>query len=103
MKNKDLDRSAVKFLRSLAHDLKPVVRLGQHGLTEAVTRELDIALTRHELVKVKLAADTREARAEQLAALASATRGTVIQSIGHTGTLYRPHPDTPRIDLKARG
>ena len=100
MTKKDLDRADVKFLRSLAHELKPVVRLGQHGLTEAVTRELDIALSRHELVKVKLAADSREARAAQLEALAASCGGTVVQSIGHTGTLYRANPEQPRIDLK---
>ena len=93
-----LDRAALKFLRSLAHGLKPVVRLGQNGLTDAVTRELDIALDRHELVKVKLAAEDREARDAQLEALASAVDGAVVQRIGHTATLYRAHPERPRID-----
>lgn len=96
-----LDRTQVKFLRSLAHALKPVVRLGQHGLTDAVTHELDGALTRHELVKVKLAADTREARDAQLDALAGAVDGIVVQRIGHTATLYRRNDERPRIDLSA--
>ena len=96
-----LDRAELKFLRSLAHALKPVVRLGQHGLTEAVTRELDGALTRHELVKVKLAGDSREDRDAQLDALATAVDGAVVQRIGHTATLYRRNVERPRIDLAA--
>ena len=101
MKNA-LDRAALTHLRSLAHGLKPVVRLGQQGLTEAVSRELDVALSHHELVKVKLAADSREARDAQLGALADAVGGIVVQRIGHTATLYRANPERPRIDLGAR-
>ena len=93
-----LDRAELKFLRSLAHDLKPVVRLGQNGLTDAVTRELDGALTRHELVKIKLAAADRAARDAQLEALANAVEGAVVQRIGHTATLYRANPERRRID-----
>lgn len=100
MTHKPLDRASLKFLRSLAHGLKPVVRLGQNGLTDAVTRELDIALERHELVKVKLAAEDRSARDAQLEALADAVGGAVVQRIGHTATLYRAHPERPRIDLR---
>lgn len=93
------DRKQIKYLRSLAHALKPVVRLGQQGLTAAITRELDIALDRHELVKVKLAADGREARDAQLEALNVSVRSVVVQQIGHTATLYRANPEQPRIDL----
>jgi len=101
MTTRPLHRAELKFLRSLAHALKPVVRLGQNGLTDAVTRELDGALERHELVKVKLAGDSREARDAQLDALASSAGALVVQRIGHTATLYRENAERPRIDLAA--
>jgi len=102
MTTKTLDREDLKFLRALAHALKPVVRLGQNGLTEAVTHELDGALTRHELVKVKLAAEGKAACRAQAEALAEAVGAAVVQRIGHTATLYRAHPERPRIELGGR-
>ena len=57
-----LSKNQIKFLRSLCHDLKPVVMLGQKGLTNEVLHELDIALNHHELVKIKLSVDDREER-----------------------------------------
>lgn len=88
-----------RYLRTLAHALKPVVRLGQHGLTDAVKHELDLALSHHELVKVKLAAADRDARKAQLDALAVAVGSIVVQHIGHTATLFRRNTDRPRIDF----
>ncbi len=100
MKNdKPLSKDQIKQLRALAHGLKPVVRLGQHGLTAAVTAELDKALEHHELVKVKLAADDRDARKEQLDSLCQSTRSIPIQTIGHTASLYRRNQKKPVINL----
>jgi len=101
MTTTSLSKSQLKFLRSLAHGLKPVVRLGQHGFTQAVADELESSLNHHELVKVKLAADGRDARRDQLEALSKATRAIVIQQIGHTATLYRQNSKKPVIDIKA--
>jgi len=60
MSSKALNKQQLKTLRSMAHALKPVVRLGQNGLTDAVMRELDLALDHHELVKVKITGSDRE-------------------------------------------
>ena len=54
----------IKQLRAIGHKLKPVVTIAGNGLTEGVINELDRALTDHELIKVKLAVGSREARAE---------------------------------------
>lgn len=91
----------MRYLRSLAHGLKPVVRLGQHGLTEAVSKELDIALGHHELVKVKLSIGEKSARLEQLDALCAAVNATCVQQIGHTATLFRRNLKKPVIELSA--
>ena len=52
----------IKQLRAIGHKLKPVVTIAGKGLTEGVIDELDRALTDHELIKVKLAVGSREAR-----------------------------------------
>lgn len=51
-----------QYLKGLAHSLKPVVMLGQHGLTEGVLAEIDAALAHHELIKVRVAGEDRETK-----------------------------------------
>ncbi len=88
-----------RHLRGLAHALKPVVRLGNAGLTEAVALETDRALTHHELIKVKALGSDRDTRDALFAELAERTGSALVQRIGHVAALYRPRPDVPRIVL----
>jgi RNA-binding protein len=90
-----------RHLRGLAHPLKPVVLLGNAGLTPAVVAEADRALTDHELIKVRLPGLERGARDEALAELAQRTSSTMVVRIGHVAVLYRPDPDVPKITLPA--
>ena len=53
----------IKQLRAIGHKLKPVVTVAGNGLTDAVYAELERALSDHELIKIKLAVGSREARA----------------------------------------
>lgn len=94
-----LSNSQRRYLRGLAHHLKVVVMIGSKGLSETVVKELNRALLDHELVKVKVGATDREARAEMIATLAKASKSEVVQSIGHTVCLYREHPDNPQLAL----
>lgn len=89
----------IRHLRTLAHALKPVILVGAKGVTDAVVAELDLALTHHELVKVRLAGDDRETRGAGAAELARRTQAEVVQRVGKTVSLYRRNPDTPRIAL----
>ncbi len=98
-KKRELDKATIKYLRSLAHALKPVVRLGQHGLSDAVIKELDGALSHHELVKVKLSESEKDARLEQLTKLCESVHAISVQHIGHTATLYRRNNKKPVIEL----
>jgi len=84
-------------LRGLAHPPKPVVRLGNAGLTEAVARETARALADHELIKVKAPGGDREARDALFEALAARTASALVHRIGNVAVLYRPHPQLPRI------
>lgn len=88
-----------RYLRGLAHALHPVVMLGQKGVTPGVLGELGIALDHHELVKVKLSGGDREERAAQLDALCQPSGAEIVQTIGHTATLWRRNEGEPKLPL----
>ena len=86
-----------RHLRGLAHGLQPVVRLGSAGLTDAVARETDRALTDHELIKIKAPGGDREARDALFEELGRRTGSALVHRIGNVAVLYRPRPDLPKI------
>jgi RNA-binding protein len=94
-----LSKKQIKFLRSKCHELKPVIMMGQKGLTDEVLNELDIALTHHELVKIKLSVDDRELRKLVCAEICKKSHAQEVQSIGKTLTVYRVNPDKEIITL----
>lgn len=81
-----------KYLRGLAHPLRPVVQIGKQGLTEAAIRQADEALNDHELIKVQ-APVPREEKKELAGKLAGELEAEVAGHIGHVIILYREHPD----------
>jgi RNA-binding protein len=92
-----LSEAQRRHLRGLAHALKPVVRLGNAGLTDSVARETERALADHELIKVKAPGGERAARDAAFAQLARHTASALVQRIGNVAVLYRPRADLPRI------
>ncbi len=94
-----MTRAQTRYLRGLAHPLKPVLLLGNHGVTAGVLKELDQALSDHELVKVRLSGDHRAAHAAVVARLAESGRAETVQTIGHVAVLYRRNDEQPRIAL----
>jgi RNA-binding protein len=84
-------------LRALAHHKNPVVIIGDAGLTEAVLAEIEAALARHELIKVKVRAD-RDERREILAQICERTGAEAVQSIGQVVVIFR-RADVPLIEL----
>ncbi len=81
-----------RWLKSQVHHLKPVVLVGQAGVTDAVLAELDLALARHELLKVRVAAGDRELRDEQIGRMVQASGATLVSRIGNVAALYRANP-----------
>jgi RNA-binding protein len=79
----------IKQLRAIGHKLKPVVTIAGNGLTESVMVELDRALTDHELIKVKLAVGSREARTEVARQISEQSGANIIQSIGNVLLILR--------------
>jgi RNA-binding protein len=94
-----LAASQKRYLRSLAHSLKPVILVGAKGVSPSVLSELDGALEHHELIKVRVAAEDRETRDEWIDALLEGSDATLVQRIGHIACLYRPRVKDPAIVL----
>jgi RNA-binding protein len=97
----ELTEKQRRHLKGLAHPLKPVILMGNSGLTPAVVSETDRALTHHELIKVRLRGLERAERDASLADLARRTGSAMVTRIGHVAVLYRPHPELPKITLPA--
>ncbi len=81
-----------KQFKAQAHTLKPVIIVGQAGLTESVLKEIEITLDTHELIKIKIRAerDDRKVIQEQIVA---ETKAELIQSIGQIIVIYRKKPE----------
>ncbi len=81
-----------KQLKSLAHALKPVIIVGQSGLTESVLNEINITLDTHEVIKIKNRAekDDRKIISEQIT---REMKAELIQSIGQIIVIFRKKPE----------
>ena len=89
-----------KYLRGLAHGLKPLVHVGEGGLSAGVMGALDAALRDHELVKVRL--QEPEDKKATARALADGSNAALCGVVGHTVILYRPRAEDPVIELPRR-
>ena len=94
-----LTAAQTRFLRGQAHDLKALLQIGAKGLTTSFIAELDGVLEDHELVKVKVAGEDREARDAMIGELAEKADAALVQRIGHTAVLYRPSKERRQIVL----
>jgi RNA-binding protein len=90
-----LSASQRRALRAQSHALKPVVILGQHGLTPSVIAAIDEALKTHELIKVRLRGVERDDRSTISADIAARVQAEIVNSIGLIVTLYRANPAPP--------
>lgn len=94
-----LTPAQTRFLRGQAHDLRAMLQVGGKGVTDALLAELDGALEHHELVKVKVAAEDRDARDRLVEEITGRTGAALVQRIGHVAVLYRPSKDKRQIVL----
>lgn len=89
----DLTPKERQALKGRAHGLDPVVLLGAGGLSPAVLKEIDRALTAHELIKVRVPGDDRDEREAVFLQVADQLSAARVQSIGKLLVLFRPQPD----------
>ncbi len=86
-----------RYLKKKAHELKPIVLVGQKGLSDNLIENFEAALLAHELVKVKVHGG--DGLDEVAQAFHDATGAQLAQKIGFTLVFYRPHPEDPSIVL----
>lgn len=86
-------------LKALAHALEPIIQIGKTGVQDAVTAEVNTALTAHGLIKVKINDPDRDEREQIATAIAAATDAAIVQRVGKVVVLWRPKPeDAPDAD-----
>jgi RNA-binding protein len=93
-----LSSKATRYLRGLAHHLKPVILVGDKGLSAAVVHAACEALEHHELIKCKVAGDRDDVK-EAADSLVIGTGGALVQIIGKTIVLYKAREEDPEITL----
>jgi RNA-binding protein len=89
-------------LRALAHSQKPVVQIGQAGLTPNVIKQIDESLQAHELIKIRVSREAPIDAASAATSILTKTRAALAQIVGRVAVLYRPHPTEPRIQLPTK-
>lgn len=99
-----LSGSQRKYLRGLAHSLKPVGHIGKNGLSESLILSLAESLRHHELIKVRFV-DHQDEKKELCAAISERLDCAQVGTIGHVAMFYRPADDVEdrRIALPKRG
>ena len=90
---KTLTPAERRALRARAHQLHPVIMIGEAGLTPAVLHEIDVALKSHELIKIRVLGDDRERRRLMPAEICQALDASPVQHIGKVLVIYRPRPE----------
>ena len=91
-----------KLLKSRAHALRPVVAIGNDGLTPAVLKEIEASLKAHDLIKIRVSGDDRDARQTLLGEVCSRTGASPVQHIGKILIVYREDTEAPAPSVKKR-
>ena len=94
-----------KYLKGIAHSIKPVAYVGQKGLSSTVKQAIDESLAIHELIKVKFVDFKEKDQKEKIAdAIEQETASELVGMIGHVAIFYReqPDPEKRRIEVPKR-
>jgi RNA-binding protein len=93
----NLSKVQNKRLRAESHQLKPVVMIGQNGLTEAVQNEIEIAIEHHELIKIRIPASEKPIKKQMVDAICSRHSAEPVQVIGNVAVIYRRNVKSDRF------
>jgi RNA-binding protein len=84
-----LTTKQIAHLRGQAHNINPVVMIGNNGLTDNIIKEIELNLNVHELIKVQVAGDDRDARKAMFLEIAEKTNALAVHHIGKQLVFYR--------------
>ena len=100
-----LTESQKKFLRGRGHALKPLIMVGDAGLSESLLAEFESTIRHHELIKVRVRVGDRDARDAIINQLCRDSAAVLVHRIGNVALLYRANPEKKpekRIRLPSR-
>ena len=90
-----------KQLRAIGHGLKPVVMVGQKGISDTLLAETERSLSDHELIKIKLASADRDLRKQQIEEICTSCKAELVQTVGKMALVFRkntrPNPKTSNL------
>ncbi len=93
-----------KYLRALAHGLKPVVLIGQKGVSDTLIQAVDSALADHELIKVRF--NEFKEKSQKMVIIAEVEQNChcrLAGLIGHTAIFYRQNSDPEQRKIMLPG
>jgi RNA-binding protein len=95
----NLSKSQIKRLRAESQrlKLKPVVMIGQNGLSENVQNEIDSAVGHHELVKIRIPSLDKTTKMSLIDSICVHHRANLVQAIGHVIVIYRRNDEIDRF------
>lgn len=94
----NLSNTQKKQLKGMAHSLKPVVMIGQHGMKESIDDEVAHAIKYHQLIKIKVGLGDRDARDELIEQIVAKHNAILVQRIGNIAVLYRFNPQKGKLE-----
>ena len=94
-----LSEAQKKYLRGLGHGLKPLIMVGDAGLSESLLVEFESTLAHHELIKVRVRVGDRKARDAIIEEMCSKSGAVMVQRVGNMALLYRENPEKKKIVL----
>ena len=97
-----LTEAQKKYLRGLGHGLKPLIMVGDSGLSESLMSEFEATLSHHELIKVRVRVDDRNARDAIIEEFCKVGSATLVQRVGNMALIYRENPDKKKIVIPNR-
>jgi RNA-binding protein len=93
----NLSESQKKILRGLGHSLKPVITVGDAGLSESLMNEFESTIAHHELIKVRIRAPDRLQRDSIIDDLCKRGSANLVTRIGNVALMFRQNTQKPRI------
>lgn len=83
-----MDNQTIKQFRKIGHQLSPVVTIAK-GLSENINTEINRALNDHELIKIKIHTNDREAKKLLAEKICKNSGAELVQLIGHIALIYK--------------
>ena len=97
-----LSESQKKYLRGRGHDLKPVITVGDAGLSASLMAEYESTIAHHELIKVRVRTGDRNVRDAIIDELCASDSTELIQRVGNVALIYRENVDEKKIIIPKR-